>query len=275
MEPVALVLVLASAALHASWNLAVKASRDRLIAAWAQVTFGAIVFLPILLATGVPTAVLPAIVCSGLVHLGYGLALVAAYDRGDLSFVYPVARGVAPVLVTCFAALLLDDVPGAWGLVAVAAIAAGVLWTGAGSGREGLGWALATGGLIATYTLLDGAAVRTLDGSLAYTTSVFAMNGLAYLPVVLIRRRPALIVRSMRAEGWKHLLAGSASALAYVLVLAAARLAPLGVVAALRETSVLFGVVAGWAVLGEPSAPRRLRGAGLIAAGLIVLVVVR
>lgn len=275
MDSLALGLVLASAALHASWNLAVKASRDRLVAAWAQVTFGAIVFLPVLVVAGLPTSALPSIVASGLVHLAYGLTLVAGYERGDLSLVYPVARGLAPVLVTVAAAVLLDDVPGAWGAVAIVVIVGGVLLTAAGGVRHGLGWAAATGCLIATYTLIDGAAVRGLDGSVAYTTAVFAMNGLVYLPVVLLRRRPAAIVAALRRDGLKQLFGGVASALAYVLVLAAARLAPLGIVAALRETSVLFGVIGGWAVLGEPAARSRLRGAAFIAVGLVVLVLAR
>jgi drug/metabolite transporter (DMT)-like permease len=275
MDGVALALVLASAALHASWNLAVKASSDRLVAAWAQVTFGAILFLPFLVASGVPTSVWPSVVVSGLVHLAYGLTLVAGYDRGDLSLVYPVARGVAPILVTIAAALLLDDIPGVWGLLAIVVVVAGVLITGLGSGRSGLGWALATGCLIATYTVIDGAAVRTLDASFSYTTAIFAVNALAYVPVVMLRRRPAVIAESLRTEGRKYLLAGAASAAAYALVLAAARIAPLGVVAALRETSVLFGVIAGWAVLRERGAAIRLRGAALIAAGLTVLVFIR
>ncbi|RPI20701.1 MAG: EamA family transporter, partial [Actinobacteria bacterium] len=153
MDAVALVLVLASAALHASWNLVIKTSGDRLVAAWAQVTFGALVFLPFLVVAGVPTAVWPWIVLSGLVHLGYGLSLVAGYDRGDLSLVYPVARGIAPILVTIAAALILDDAPGVWGFVAIVTVVTGVLLTSLGSARDGIGWALATGGLIATYTL--------------------------------------------------------------------------------------------------------------------------
>lgn len=267
-----LLLVLASALLHASWNLVIKASSDRLLAAWAQVTFGAILFSPVLVVAGVPGRVMAAIVTSSIVHIVYGLSLVAAYERGELSLVYPVARGVAPVLVTIAAALVLDDTPSTAGLIAIGFVVAGVLWVSSGTATHGIGWALLTGGAIATYTLVDGNAVRSLDTALAYTTAVFVGNAILYLPVILLRRSPQRIVGALRLEWRRHLFGGGASALAYALVLAAARLAPLGLVAAFRETSVLFGTLGGWLILHEPDARGRLRGASLIVVGLGVLV---
>jgi drug/metabolite transporter (DMT)-like permease len=269
---VPLLLVLGSALLHASWNLVVKSASDRLIAAWAQAVFGGLVFLPILLVEGVPVRVLPAVVGSGLVHLLYGLTLVAAYDRGELSLVYPVARGVAPILVTGAAALFLHDVPSGGGLLAIACVVAGVLWVARGRDHRGLGWALATGATIAAYTTIDGASVRTLGTALAYTGAVFVANAIWYLPVIAVRRSRRQVIASVQGEWWRQLFAGAASIGAYALVLTAARFAPLGLVAALRETSVLFGAVGGWLILKEPEAKQRLRGATLIAVGLAVLV---
>jgi drug/metabolite transporter (DMT)-like permease len=271
---VPLFLVLASASLHASWNLVVKSSVDRLLAAWSQVAFGALVFAPVLVAAGVPRRVLPAIAASSLVHVVYGLVLVAAYERGAISLVYPVARGIAPVLVTAVAAVLLDDIPSAGGLVAIGFVVWGVTWVASGSNSRGLGWALATGSAIAAYTLIDGAAVRSLDTALPYTSAVFVGTAVLYTPVIALRRSSASVKRGFRTEWRRHLLAGTASAGAYALVLAAARLAPLGLVAAFRETSVLFGVIGGWLILREPDARARLRGASLIAVGLGVLVLV-
>jgi drug/metabolite transporter (DMT)-like permease len=273
MSIAALSLVLASALLHAAWNLIVKASSDRLTAEWAQATFGALVFAPVLMVQGVPTEVWPSILVSGTVHLTYGLTLVGAYNRGDLSLVYPVARGSAPLLVTLFAALLLDDTPEMWGLVAIGLVVAGVMTVGMRRGSHGLGWALATGALIASYTLIDGAAVRDLGGSFSYTISVFAVNALLHIPVMWALRGRVRVIAAMRAEGWRHVVAGAASAGAYALVLIAARLAPLGLVSAFRETSVLFGALGAWLILREPLAGRRLQGAAMIALGLVVLVI--
>ncbi len=272
MAAVPLLLVLGSALLHASWNLVVKSANDRLLAAWAQAVFGGLVFVPVLVSIGLPSSVLPAVLVSSFVHLLYGLGLVAAYDRGELSLVYPVARGIAPVLVTASAALLLNDIPSTGGLVAIGFVAAGVLWVAKGNDRRGLGWALATGAAIAAYTTIDGASVRTLDTALAYTGAVFVANAIWYVPVVAVRRSRQEVVTAIRAEWWRQLFAGMASIGAYALVLTAARLAPLGLVAAFRETSVLFGAAGGWLILREQEAKRRLRGAALITIGLAVLV---
>jgi drug/metabolite transporter (DMT)-like permease len=183
-----------------------------------------------------------------------------------------VARGIAPVLVTVTAALLLRDRPSAGGLVAIGFVVAGVLWVAKGKNRRGIGWALATGATIAAYTTIDGATVRTLETAVAYTGAVFVANAIWYVPVIVLRRSRQEVLFAVRTEWWRHLFAGAASIGAYALVLTAARLAPLGLVAAFRETSVLFGAAGGWLILKEREARRRLRGASLIAAGLVVLV---
>lgn len=272
MDILPLLLVLASAALHASWNLIIKGSSDRLVAGFSQAAFGALVFAPVLFFYGLPTEVWPAIVASSFIHLAYVLTLVAAYDRGDMSLVYPIARGSAPVLVTVAAALLLDDVPSLGGLIAIGFAVTGVLWVASGKERRGIGWALLTGAVIAAYTLNDAAAVRSLDNAFPYTAAIFVGQTIMVLPIVLIRRSPEQLVATLRAEWPRHVYAGAASVGAYGLVLAAARLAPLGLVAAFRETSVVFGTLGGMWILKEPAAKTRLRGASLIALGLAVLV---
>lgn len=274
MEPLPLALVLAAALLHASWNLAVKTSSDRFLASAAQVVFGSLTAIPLLVILGVPTEAWRSIAASGLIHLVYGLSLAAGYEKGDLSLVYPVARGVAPIIVTIAAALLLDDLPSTGALVAIGIAVLGVLFMARSRSPAGLGWGLVTGFTIAAYTTVDGAAVRTLDSAVAYTAAVTVTTSMLFAVVVLIRR-PISAIRATVASEWRlHTLAGSASVGAYMLVLAAARLAPLGVVAAFRETSILFGVLGAWLLLGEREAVRRLPGAALIAVGLVVLVTV-
>lgn len=272
MTAAALTLVLASALLHASWNLLVKSSGDRLVAAWMQAVFGALVFSPVLVLRGIPTEVLGAIVASSVIHLAYGLALVAAYERADLSLVYPVARGTAPILATVAAAVWLADVPEPAGLVSIGLVVLGLFVVGLGGDRSGIGWAVATGVTIATYTVVDANAVRTVGESLPYTTAVFAGNALTFLPVVLARRGARRALAAVTAEPVRHVLAGAASAGAYAMVLGAARVAPIGLVAAFRETSVVFGAVGGWLFLRERLPGRRIAGAAAVVAGLVVLV---
>src|SRR3972149_7012851 len=115
MPLTALALVLLAAVLHASWNLVVKASRDRLVAAWMQTTMGALLFVPVLVVQGIPVDQWQALGASAVLHLGYSLTLVAGYDRGDLSVVYPIARGSAPLLGAGGAGGLLRGLPEAAG----------------------------------------------------------------------------------------------------------------------------------------------------------------
>ena len=263
--------MLAAALLHASWNLLVKASNDRLVAGWAQVFFGAVVFLPFLLTVGVPWSAWPYFAVSGIIHVAYSLSLVTAYERADLSVVYPIARGAAPLFITLTAFVFLDDRPGAVGLGAILLLTTGVLIIGLRRGERGTWWALVTAALIATYTNVDAAAVRSLGESFAYTITVFVIGALLFTPIVVRVRTATGLRAAVRAERWRYVFAGVASAGAYGLVLIAARTAPLGLVAAVRETSVVFGALGGWLILREPLGARRLRAAVVIAAGLVLL----
>jgi drug/metabolite transporter (DMT)-like permease len=228
-------------------------------------------FAPVLLFTGLPEGVWGFVALSGVVHLGYGLSLVAAYDRGDLSAVYPIARGTAPALVTLGAALLLGDQIGWAGLVAVGLIVGGIIAIGLTGRPRGVGWAIITGLFITSYTLIDGHAVRQLDTALAYTVCVFIVNAMFYVPVVVWWRGVQGVAAGIRTDWWKQLLGGSASATAYILVLMAAREAPLGLVSAVRETSVIFGALAGWLILREHLGGRRVAAALSIAVGLALI----
>ena len=270
MTAAAFGMVLLAAVLHAGWNLLVKASDDRLVTGWSQAAFGALVFSPVLVVTGVPWEAWESIAASSLIHTGYALALIGAYDRADLSLVYPVARGTAPSVVAVGALILLSDNPGWIGFAAIALIVSGVIAIGLGGHRPGIAWALLTAAFIATYTLVDGAAVRNLDAALPYTISVFWGNTILFTPIVIARRGLPRIMATVRAAPLQNALAGAASAGAYGLVLAAARFAPLGLVSAVRETSVILGALGGWLLLGEPFGKRRVAASVTIAAGLIL-----
>ncbi len=271
MSSGALGLVLLAAGLHASWNLVVKASRDRLVAAWMQTTIGALVFLPVLVVQGLPTQ-WRSLSVSAVLHLGYALTLVAGYDRGDLSVVYPIARGTAPLLVTAGAALFLDDRPALLGVVAVGLIAGGILGT-VRRATGGVAWAVACGGFIAAYTLVDGAAVRSGGGPLRYVVCLIALNAVTLFAAIAVRGRVPALGATLRSDGWRNAFGGAASVAAYALVLTAARSAPLGLVSAVRETSVVLGALGGWLLLREPLGPSRVAASAVIAAGIVLLVI--
>ncbi|MBI5157165.1 MAG: EamA family transporter [Acidimicrobiia bacterium] len=268
----ALAVVLAAAVLHAGWNLLLKASGDRLVAAAMQAIAGALVLAPSLIADGYPADRWPSLLASGVFHLGYGLTLVGAYERGDLSVVYPVARGTAPLVVAVGAAVFLDDTLGGLGVLGVVLIAGGILAVIRHPGR-GIMWALACGGFIAGYSLVDGAAERAEGGSLRYTAALLLTNAVTLSVVALVRRGWRTAMLAARRGGGRQLLGGAASAFAYLLVLIAAREAPLGAVAAVRETSVVLGALGGWLLLGEPFGRARAASAAVIAMGLVLLVV--
>ena len=261
-----------AAALHALWNLILKASGDRLVTAAMQSTAGAVVLLPALLSGGYPSSLWPWLAASGLLHLVYGLTLVRAYELGDLSVVYPIARGSAPLLVAVGAALLLKDSLSMPAMAGVVLITGGVLAVAHGR-RLGAAWALVCGCSIAAYTLVDGSAVREEGGSLRYTAALFLTNALTLTAAALWRRRGAAFRLALtRSSIGGYLVGGVASAAAYLLVLIAARSAPLGAVSAVRETSVVLGALAGWLILKEPFGRARVAASVVIAFGAVLLV---
>lgn len=272
MAPFALGLALAAALLHALWNLLIKASNDRLVGSWALMCLGALVFLPFLIVYGIPSRALGYALVSSLVETAYLLSLIAAYEHGDLSATYPVARGVAPALITVLGAVFLADRLEALQLVAVGLVTIGVIMVAARRlPTAGLRWALLTGVLIAIYTSIDAAAVRASGESFRYSVVLFTLTSLFITPLVMLRRRRGEVASLLRAEWMRLLVAGAASLGAYSLVLVAARQAPVGAVAAVREISVLFGALGGWWALKEKLAVRGLAGAVVIVAGVVGL----
>jgi drug/metabolite transporter (DMT)-like permease len=209
---------------------------------------------------------------SGALHAWYFVSLQRAYRDGDLSFVYPLARGTGPLLATVAAILVLDERPSALGLLGAAVIVGAVLSLAAGqswSAQGAAGWfALMTGVSIAAYTLWDKHAVDGADLSPeVYLCGTLAFEALLLTPaLVLTRERP-----SLRALLPRAIAVGGLAALAYVLVLHALRLAPVSAVAPAREVSIVFGAALGVGVLTEGQATRRLAAAAAIVAGLVML----
>jgi drug/metabolite transporter (DMT)-like permease len=268
-------LVLGSALLHAGWNLLVKRSEDPLIAMWGANALGGLLLLSALPIIGWPSAeALPYLGISAVVHVAYSLLLVRAYAVADLSVAYPVARGVSPLITAIGGAVLLGDPLNGAGYAGVILVSGGLVGLGiTAGGTRRLGWALATGLAITTYTLIDTAGVRAGEESLRYVIALMATSGAGLTLVVTAVRGRAAVAATWR-RSWKTLIgAGLASLGAYALVLSAVRLAAVGHVAGLREASVVFGALGGWLILREPLGARRVAGAGVVAVGLAVLVV--
>ena len=268
--------VLAAALMHASWNALVKADGDRMILLGGMVAVEAAVCLLLLpFFPFPPAAAWPFLIASGLLHSGYKLFLLRAYGLGDLSQVYPIARGSAPLLVALLAALFAGEALTLETTLGVAVIALGIMslsfFSGglARSSRAALLASLATGGLIASYTVVDGSGARGSGGPHVFMIWATLADAAVFLPAVMLQREraPQRMLRRWR----RALVAGSIILGAYWLVVWALTLAPMASVSALRETSVIFGALIGSLILKEPYGRRRVVAAVLVAAGMVLL----
>lgn len=282
MTLLALALVLAAAVLHATWNLLAKRAETGgtefvwLVAATATLLYaplGIVVVVRSLPLTGTQLGFMAG---SAVLHVVYFLVLQHGYGVGDLSVVYPLARGTGPMLATLGAIAILGERPTRLALAGAAAVSIGVLALGWGTRRRdgsrpaGVGYGLATGAVIASYTLWDGHAVATLAiPPIAYDWASNVGRSLLLGPVA-VRRRTR--VREVWTAHRREVLGVALlSPAAYILVLAALTFTPVSYVAPAREVSILIGTLLGARLLAEPDLGRRLVGAGAIVAGVIAL----
>jgi drug/metabolite transporter (DMT)-like permease len=253
MSLAALALALLAAVFHAAWNLVVKSSDDQLVAAWTVVAGAAILALPVLAYTGLPdSAVWDLLLISTIVQVVYVLFLALAYRLGDLSFVYPMARGTSPVLVSLAGVVFLGDEISALGWLGVLTVTTALsflAWSRVD--RSGLWAALATGLMISAYTSIDAAAVREQGDAVSVIAAEFVLLAVALGLVVLAVRGPVAMLGMVRAD-WRKAAFGSVSTgTSYLLVMVAALSAPVGLVSGVRELSVLIAVIASRLLLHE------------------------
>jgi drug/metabolite transporter (DMT)-like permease len=267
-------LALGSAVLHAAWNLLVKTSSDRLIAAWGLYLTGGVLFLPAFLVIDRPDAdALPFLAASSVVHVVYVIALTRAYQHGDFSFAYPLARGGGALLAAVGGVVFLADTLSGLAWLAIAIVVGGLAsLVGPGVSRVALLWAGLTAAMIGTYTTLDAAGARRSSG-LGYGIAIVLGAGLVLSAAVVASGQAGRFVPAVHREWRRFLVGGVCSTLAYSMVLAGARLAPVGYVAALRESSVVLGAGAGWLFLHERLGLARLASALVVTAGLVLLIV--
>ena len=279
-----LLLVLAAACAHAGWNFFAKqAGAAGAAFVWLTAATSSVVYLPVmalsLLWTGLPAlrAALLGAVVSATLHLGYFLLLQRGYAVGDMSVVYPLARGTGPLLAMAIAVVILGERPGMWGVFGGLLVIAGVFvisYSGGVSGAPaaqwaGIGFGVLTGLLIALYTVWDAHAVTALAlPPLLYDWMNNTTRAVMFAPYALRRRtRVAEIWSGHRRE---VTAVAVLSPLAYILVLFAMQLAPVSLVAPARELSIVLASLLAWRLLREPQPVRRLAGAAVVLAGVVV-----
>ena len=291
MPVTALALVLAAGLLHASWNLILKRSSERvLVAAWAML-LGAAVFTPTLVPAWPPPAgVWPFVGASAVVYVAYYGCLARAYGDGDFSLVYPIARGTAPAMLALWAVLFLGERPSPGGVLGIATILCGLvvlggapLWAQVAGIRtpagdrwrqlrphaRGSGSAFLVAFFISVYSTLDGAAVQQWD-PMPYLVLVFGLSGLAFVGM-LATRGGKRVFRVLRTHFRPIAMIAVMTLVAYALVLRAFQIAPISYAGAAREVGIVFGALAGWLLLGERFGRIRTVGAVLVFAGIGLL----
>jgi drug/metabolite transporter (DMT)-like permease len=272
--------VLLAAACHAGWNASIKRTLDPL-ATTVLIAIGAgLVAAPAVPFTGLPgSAAWPWLIASLIIHLFYFAGLIESYRAGDLGQVYPIARGAAPLMTATVTALFVGEIFSATGWSGIVLLAAGVLLLSLRGGRDlanldrkAVGFALFTAVTVCAYSVVDGIGARAAGPGLATAYSSVLFVGIA--PVVAsyaLARRGAAVFPAM-APFWKIGLGGGALAvISYTIAIWAMTRAPIAMVAALRETSVLFGAIIAVAVLKEPLRPARIVAALMIVTGLVLL----
>jgi drug/metabolite transporter (DMT)-like permease len=287
MNREALLLTLAAALLHASWNFAAKrAEGGGPVFVWGYAGASAALWVPITLIWSIwhplhPTwAWLGAGFVSGMLHVAYGNLLQSGYSAGDMNVVYPLARGTGPALTVLVAVLVLRQPTSAEAIVGVGLVVAGVLVISFGRRqpasahrrRLGMLYGVATGASIAAYTLWDAHAVTALGiPPLPYFAVSVAWQWLGLTPGVWLRRRTGTARWLLTEHRREILVVAALSPLAYVLVLQALTTAPVSLVAPVRESSIVVGAVLSWLVLREPHPARRLLGSVVVLAGVAAL----
>jgi drug/metabolite transporter (DMT)-like permease len=267
--------VMGAALLHATWNALIKQGTSKLSGMLIMTLVQGVAGLTIAMTRAWPTAeVWLWLLASGVFHAAYKLFLAYAYEQGDLSRVYPIARGAAPLIVIVISALFLADVILPWEYLGVFILGLGILTMAQGVFASGesrrlvplaLGSAMATAG----YSLVDGLGARVSGDAVAYVGWLFALDALFFTPICLLLRGRSVLVADPRA--W--LLGGLAAAAsygAYAIAVWAMTQAPIALVAALRETSILFAVLIGWVFFAEKLGVTKIVAATLIVGGVVL-----
>lgn len=277
MDPLVFFAVLAGAAMHAGWNALIKTGLDRATSVLLLALIQGAISLVLLPFFALPLAASwPWIAVSALLHTGYKLFLIRAYEHGDMSQVYPLARGSAPLIVALVGVSVLGEGMTATKFAAVGAIGLGVMLMSSRLGaaetmsRKALAYALGTALFTAGYTLVDGVGARLSGTASGFTLWMFVCDG-----VLMTLYALALRGRGLFAQLRENLAGGTAAGVlslgSYWIAIWAFTMAPIALVAALRETSVLFAMLIAVFLLGEKASAQRWLAAALIFAGIVLM----
>jgi len=277
MDSFVFAVTLIAAALHAGWNALLKLRVEPRIATTLLGIAGGMVALPICFFVPLPEPVAWWFIgASAIIHLVYFQALGMAYETGDLGQVYPLARGSAPLL-TAMGMSFVGEPIGLIAWIGVGLLAFGVLALSLKGGRvsthievRAVGFALLTALTIGAYTIVDGLGARSAGHVGAYVGWTFVTSAVVLVAYGFHRWGSGLVV-AFRGSAWQLLLGGCMSVGAYGIALWAMTKAPIAIVGAMRETSVLFAALIGVVLLGEPLLKLRIIAGALVLAGVVLL----
>jgi drug/metabolite transporter (DMT)-like permease len=266
--------VIAAAVTHAVWNAIAHGIKDQTLA-FALIGVGGIaVGIPLVIVAAMPHAdCWPYLLGSVAIHIFYNLLLMQCYRLGEFSQVYPLARGTSPLVVSILAAIFIHEhlaLPQIAGVLVVSAGLAALVLAGRRPGRAAFAAAVGTGLTIAAYTTVDGVGVRLSGSPVGYIGWLMVLESLCVPMFAVFRRRDVLLKQPKRIL-LAGLSAGALSVLAYGLVLWAQTRGALAPIAALRETSVIFGAIIGTLVFREPFGRTRIAATVLVATGIVLL----
>jgi drug/metabolite transporter (DMT)-like permease len=278
METTVFLAVLLAALCHAGWNALIKVGLDPLSTTTLIAIGSGLVAIPLLPVVGIPApAAWPWLAATTVIHLCYFAALIEAYRSGDLGQVYPIARGSAPLMTATATTFIVGENLSAVGWGGISTLVAGVFLLSLRGGRDlvrfdrrAVGFALLTALTICGYSVVDGIGARLAGHPNAYTLWLFVINAIVIVPYALYRNGLD-VIPAMRAFWWRGFAGGALQIISYATVLWAMTLAPIAIVATLRETSVLFGAVIAVVWLKEPLRATRIVAALLIVCGLVLI----
>ena len=269
-------LILFAATLHAGWNLIIKSLKNSLIAMGVKLLFQSIVFIPFIFFVPLPTGITWLfIIVSVLLHNYYFITLGISYNKGDLSYVYPISRGCSPIFITILAFLFLHDRISITGIVGILIVSFGLLLLTFKDIKnkinlEVLKLALIISFTISLYTLCDGAGVRSVDNSFSYIVWIFFLDGWLIFAYVYYKNKKDLFSIQLKQLGLIF-LASMMSVTAYSIIIWSMKYTKIGYVSSIREASIIIATLFGLIVLKEKMVKVRIISAFIFFGGIIII----
>jgi len=270
-------ILLLTALLHATWNVALKTGADRVLDMAAMRVSGVIFALIVIPLTPMPApAAWPPLIASAVAYMAYYGFLISSYRHGDISQVYPIARGSAPLLVAVAALLVIDETLSPLATAGVIVISVGIIVAGSGAFRQNtraIVYAVFTGLTIAANQFLGGVGVREAGTILGYSAWLELLTCVPFIAFACYRRTGHVAAYAATSVARRNVILGVGSVVSFLVALWAMTHLPIATVTATRETSAIFAALAGAILMKEPFASRRIIAAAIVVAGITLLVI--